>query len=260
MAGVVLTQVIGDIHSGKQTPRFNMQDCRERLAQLPELARAEHGKLTAFDRIRIELVGDLIEGECIYPGQAAYNEAPTLPQMAVVQAGLRDALVGYHRLAPRVPIEVFNTIGNHGKHGGAEAHHSSNFDALAGVFLHEWAADKGWLAVHLSTDFFNCHRIGPHRLVVTHQGVKHVSTPSGRDCVFSHMRHFKAQGFLQGHFHRADSVDLDSGYFWFRNGSVCGWDSYAQSTCAAYTIAQQLWFVSDDSSLRADFGWHEWPA
>jgi hypothetical protein len=127
--------LLADWQYGKVTPGpYNSQICAERLrkyaakvVRLIELQRTHHPVTEAH----ILLLGDLLEGELIFPGQAHRIDASLYRQLfdgADVLAQLVRTIV-----ASVERVKVVGCIGNHGAIGGKgrrEMHPESNADAM----------------------------------------------------------------------------------------------------------------------------------
>lgn len=126
--------LLADWQWGKTTPEYNSDVAAERVDRYAEkavkligLQRSHHPVTEA----RIYLLGDLLEGEEIYPGQAHRIDASLYSQ--VFRSA--EALAGVvRRIATAVPkVKVVGAIGNHGAMGGPirRAYHpETNFDAM----------------------------------------------------------------------------------------------------------------------------------
>lgn len=123
---------LGDWQLGKQTPDYNSEVCAERIERLAdkvemltEIQRKDH----PVDDIVIALLGDLVEGEDIFPGQQHRIDASLYRQIfdgAQILAGF------VRRMASIFPnVRVVGVIGNHGRIGRKGVMHpESNADAM----------------------------------------------------------------------------------------------------------------------------------
>lgn len=126
--------LLADWQSGKVTPEYNSDIAAERVqryadkaVKLIELHRANR----PINEARIYLLGDLLEGEEIFPGQAHRIDASLYVQIFGAAKVLADAV---RRIASSVEhVKVVGTIGNHGAMGGPirrSYHPETNFDAM----------------------------------------------------------------------------------------------------------------------------------
>lgn len=116
----VAVAVLSDWQLAKVTPSYSSAICEERVAlyadkvlRLTAIQRADHPVRT----LRVYVVGDLLEGELIFPGQAHLIDASLYRQVVVdgpriLTAFLRRMLTTFDS------IHVVCAIGNHGALGG----------------------------------------------------------------------------------------------------------------------------------------------
>lgn len=131
--------VLADWQLGKKTPSYGSAICEKRIAEYAERV----VKLTAIQRadhpvqtLRVYLLGDIVEGELIFPGQAHLIDASLFVQVMVdgprILAGFIRRMLGEFER-----VHVVGVIGNHGALGGQvrrDYHPESNADA----FLYEF--------------------------------------------------------------------------------------------------------------------------
>jgi len=130
----VAIALLADWQWGKVTPDYNSTVTADRVARfgekaakLIELQRSHH----PVNEARIYLLGDLLEGEEIFPGQAHRIDASLYSQLFRGAEGLAGVV---RRIAATVPkVRVVGAIGNHGALGGPirKAYHpETNADAM----------------------------------------------------------------------------------------------------------------------------------
>lgn len=112
--------VLSDWQLAKTTPSYTSDICEQRIAlygdkviQLADIQRADH----PVKHLRVWLLGDLIEGELIFPGQAHRIDASLYRQVTVdgpriLGDFLRRMLMNFET------VHVTAVIGNHGQIGG----------------------------------------------------------------------------------------------------------------------------------------------
>ena len=110
--------LLSDWQWGKITPTYNSDIAAQRVAQLAlkvrnlvEIQRAEH----PVEELHIHLLGDLVEGEDVFPGQSHLIDSGLYSQMF----GAAEALAKLVRemLAVFPKVRVVGVIGNHGRIG-----------------------------------------------------------------------------------------------------------------------------------------------
>ena len=133
--GETAIAVLADWQLGKRTPSYNSKVCArrieeysERVVKLTEIQRADH----PVRDCRVYILGDLVEGELIFPGQAHRIDASLFAQVladgpSILGGFLRRMLATFER------VHVVGVIGNHGAIGGQsrrESHPETNADAM----------------------------------------------------------------------------------------------------------------------------------
>jgi hypothetical protein len=127
--------LLSDWQLAKVTPSYSTKVCEQRIEKLAEkvialtdIQRADH----PVKECRVYLLGDLIEGELIFPGQAHLVDASLYAQ--VLSDGPRILGGLLRKLAASFDsVRVVGVIGNHGSLGGRarrDYHPESNADAM----------------------------------------------------------------------------------------------------------------------------------
>jgi hypothetical protein len=127
--------ILSDWQLGKVTPTYSSAICEERIAlygdkvlKLARVQRADH----PVRELRVYLLGDLVEGELIFPGQAYRIDSSLYRQVLadgprILGGFLRRMSADFDR------VHVVGVIGNHGALGGParrDYHPESNADAM----------------------------------------------------------------------------------------------------------------------------------
>lgn len=127
--------VLSDWQLAKVTPDYNTAVCEKRmdeyaarLEKIVSVQRADH----PVKELRVYLLGDLVEGELIFPGQAHLVDASLYRQVTVdgprILGGFLRRMLGVFE-----SVRVVGVIGNHGSLGGRarkDYHPESNADAM----------------------------------------------------------------------------------------------------------------------------------
>ena len=133
--GEVAVAMVSDWQLGKSTPSYGSEVCEQRVnlyaqkvAELAAIQRADH----PVKRLHVWLLGDLVEGELIFPGQAHRIDASLFRQVTVDGPRI---LTGFLRcmLAEFEEVHVTAVDGNHGAIGGPvrrDMHPESNADRM----------------------------------------------------------------------------------------------------------------------------------
>lgn len=161
----VAVAMLSDWQLGKRTPTYTSEVCEARVrryadkvARLTDIQRSSH----PVREVRVWLLGDLVEGELIFPGQAHRIDASLYRQVVVdgpriLGDFLRSMLGAFER------VHVTAVIGNHGAIGGPvrrESHPETNADMMLARIVSEVVTDprltwtlteptgeRGWYAI-----------------------------------------------------------------------------------------------------------------
>ena len=252
--------VLSDWQLAKTTPTYNSDVCAERITRLAERVRT----LTSIQRAdhpvtecRVYLLGDIVEGEMIFPGQAHRIDASLFRQVLldgprILGGLLRDLLVDFEK------VHVEAVIGNHGAIGGRarkEYHPETNADSMlyeaTKLFL---AGEKrltwGPLFTEGERHWYRVDEVRGHRIFMFHG-----------DQVKGGFAGFPWYGFgkkllgwdrlydfdfaVSGHFHTPVRGYYNGIVHW-GNGSTESDNTYAQeSLAAAGEPCQWLLFMAD---------------
>ena len=273
-AAEVAVAVLSDWQLAKQTATYNTEVCEKRihtygdkLIDLAEIQRADH----PVRELRICLLGDIIEGEMIFPGQAHLIDASLFRQVMVDGPRILGDFVR-RMLGCFERVHVTGVIGNHGALGGRgrrEYHPESNADAmlyevvrmvLAGERRLSWAdnftrGERHWYAVD---------KVGEKSFLLFHG-----------DQVKGGFAGFPWYGFakkiqgwrmgaihepfeyaLSGHFHTPVRMTIGPITLW-GNGSTESDNTYAAEQLAAMgTPSQWLLFVHPRQGVTAEYQVH----
>ena len=161
----VAVAMLSDWQLGKRTPTYSSEVCEQRVQRYAEKV----GTLTAIQqshhpvrRLHVWLLGDLVEGELIVPGQAHRIDASLYRQVAVDGPRILGDFLR-RMLGVFESVHVTAVIGNHGALGGPvrrEMHPESNADTMLYRITQQVVADprltwdiadpageRGWYAI-----------------------------------------------------------------------------------------------------------------
>lgn len=125
--------LLADWQLGKVTPAYNSEVAAARVrAYAARTAKLIANQRAPIEEARVYLLGDLVEGELIFPGQAHRIDASLYRQTFEVAQLLAEVVRAIAAVVPKV--KVVGVIGNHGAIGGPfrrESHPETNADAMA---------------------------------------------------------------------------------------------------------------------------------
>lgn len=263
--------VLSDWQLAKITPTYSSEVCEKRIEQLADKVLG----MTAIQRsdhpvtdCRVYLLGDLCEGELIFPGQSHLIDASlyrqvTLDGPRILGNFLRRMLTTFQR------VHVIGVIGNHGALGGkARRDYSpeSNADRmlyrvtqqlLAGEKRLTWCIPDG----PRERNWYAIDRVGEKRVLLFHG-----------DQVKGGFAGFPFYGFakkvwgwhagavsepfdyaMAGHFHQPTRMTLNTVTLWV-NGSTESTNTYAAEQLAAVgRPSQWLFFAHPRKGITAEY-------
>jgi hypothetical protein len=139
----VAVAMLSDWQLGKVTPDYNstvterrIRQFGQKVSELTAIQRADH----PVNECHVWLLGDLVEGELIFPGQAHRIDASLYRQVALDGPRILGDLLR-HLLTEFHSVSVLGAVGNHGAIGGPfrrEMHPESNADMM----LYRIVADR----------------------------------------------------------------------------------------------------------------------
>ncbi len=270
-AAEVAVAVLSDWQLAKQTKTYNTPVCEERikrygdkLISLVDIQRADH----PVKELRIYLLGDIIEGEMIFPGQAHLIDASLFRQVMVDGPRILGDFVR-RMLGCFERVHVVGVIGNHGALGGRarrEYHPESNADAMLYEVVRMVLASERRLS--WADNFTRGER---HWYAVDQVGEKSFLLFHG-DQVKGGFAGFPWYGFakkiqgwrmgairepfeyaLSGHFHTPVTMTIGPITLW-GNGSTESDNTYAAEQLAAMgRPSQRLLFVHPKRGVTAEY-------
>ena len=130
-----------------------------------------------LNKLVIHRLGDWLEGETIYPGQAFYIDAPVVD--LIYQTVIPHEVEVMRRLASHFEsIEQFCVIGNHGRAGKKGDHHwRTNFEYIAYRTLQAALASQPNVKTFVSESMSMIVQHGQYRFLLNHGG--HLSSNYG---------------------------------------------------------------------------------
>jgi len=260
--------VLSDWQLGKSTPSYSSDVCEERVAlyadkvaSITELQRADH----PIRRLEVALVGDMVEGELIFPGQHWEIDASLYRQVTVDGPRILGDFL-------RRMLGIFETVhvtavpGNHGAIGGRsrrDMHPESNADRMLYTITEQVVTDdrlswtvpeKDWKAV---IDIGDRARF---LLLHGHQVRGYAGIPwygwMRKTAGWVTMERLGFPAFdavLAGHFHTPVSLYMNGVRVWI-NGSTESHNPYAaEQLAAAGEPSQWLLFAQSGKGVTAEY-------
>ena len=152
-----LVVVVGDCHVGRRTKTYDVQAFRDSVAMLKKNVaevKAIQNRGIVFDRMHIFMVGDIVDGEEVYRGQAYEQDAITIDEMIDVAL---DEFVGFvdyfadNRRFGTGNITIWCVHGNHGR-ANRRGSEMANWDRMFYKLLRQSVGDVA--EVHIADDWY----------------------------------------------------------------------------------------------------------
>ena len=262
--------VFSDLQLGQVTASYNSQIAEERvqlyaekIIRLTELQRASH----PIRRAKLYLLGDLIEGELIFPGQPHQIDSSLYAQVAldgprILTNFIRTLLTTFSS------VDVVSVPGNHGDVGGASRkayNPETNFDRMLSKIVEHLLAGEKRVTFRVPdgygrSSFYAVDYVGETGFMLWH------GHQARRQSNSSHLPFYKlVMGWrsgaipepfsvsLCGHHHTPTMLTMNS-VTHFINGTFASDSEYAVERLAANSkAAQWLLFARGDRGLTAQY-------
>lgn len=162
----IAVAILSDWQLGKITPSYDSATCEERMElyadKLIHIIQDQR-QVRPVDRLAVFLVGDMVEGELIFPGQSWQIDASLYRQVTV--DGPRILGNFTRRMASTFPtVDVFAVPGNHGYLGGRsrkDMHPESNADRMLYQVVSMLTQDIKHVTWDVSMDWWMPADLGP---------------------------------------------------------------------------------------------------
>ena len=134
----VVVLMVSDLQIGKRTKSFNSEVARHRMREYASKASEEvKGRIRQGKRVtraHVWLMGDIVEGEDIFPGQAHEIHECLMAQMTDAVKMLVEFVRTVHNVVEA--IHITGVVGNHGRLGRkGQYSQASNADKMVQVKL-----------------------------------------------------------------------------------------------------------------------------
>ena len=256
--------VMSDWQLGKRTPTYNSEVCEQRIraygakvSNLTAIQRADH----PVNECHVWLLGDLVEGELIFPGQAHRIDASLYRQMVLDGPRILGDLLRF-LLSDFEKVHVSAVIGNHGAIGGPvrrEMHPESNADLM----LYRIVADRFSAEPRITFDipeppgersWYTIDHIGNYSALLFHGDQVRGGFAGMPWYGFYKAVNGWASGAIResfgdaacGHWHQLASIPFNQRRLWV-NGSTESYNTFAQEQLKSMgDPSQWLLFVHPD--------------
>lgn len=263
--------VVSDLQLAKVTPTYNSQVCRERMKILAQkivsitrIQRSDH----PVRELRVWILGDIVEGELIFPGQSFLIDASLYEQVTksapdILGEFLHTLLQHFER------IVCTCVIGNHGSLGGRARRDyapESNADRMVYKILERDFRDEPRVKFVIpdgnigERSWYAVDYIGKRGFLLCHgdQFRWGIKTPSTEQKILGWHSGAIPEPFDEvvcGHWHNLNALSLRGGSLTLRcNGSTESYNTYAQEHIGSMSRpAQWLMFGHPTRGITAEY-------
>ena len=263
----VAVAVLADWQLGKVTPTYSSEICRQRIElygekilRLTNIQRADH----PVNKLHTWWLGDIVEGEDIFPGQSHLIDSSLYRQVAVNGPEIiRDFLL--KMLANFESIHFTAVIGNHGSIGGRsrrEYNSETNMDRMLYKIVEHMFAYEPRITFDIpdgngESNFYAVDTIGGYGTLLLHGD--QFPPPNSTHAYYKKVMGWKDGAIpetfndvFMGHYHQNAKMTLGSSILRV-SGSPESYNTFAQETLAVMgRPSQHLQFVHPDIGVTAE--------
>jgi len=257
--------ILADWQLGKRTPTYDSQVCRERITMLGKklvrittIHRADH----PVRHLRIWILGDIVEGEDIFQGQAHLIDSGLFRQVGVNGPEiLRDLIL--FLLNHFETIHVTAVIGNHGQIRRKEFNPETNMDRLlyqivAYMFENDPRVTFNIPQGNGERHFWAVDQIGDYSTLLIHGD--QFPPPSSTHTYYKKVLGWKDgaipvrfDDIYMGHYHQTAKMTLGSSVLRIA-GSPESYNTYAQEVLAVMgRPSQPVQFIHPENGVTAEY-------
>ena len=261
--------VLSDWQLGKKTPSYSSEVCADRVklycqkvSDIVEIQRLDH----PVKRAALFLLGDMIEGELIFPGQSWHIDSSLYQQMTVDGPEIMMGVIDW-AASEFEQVDVYAVPGNHGYLGGRarkDMHPESNGDRMLYQISSLLSKDYENVTWHVAPDWWMVADLGDRSKFFLLHG-EDVRGYAGIPW-YGWQKKVMGLGFMEriwpdmqfdhmvaGHFHTPVSIYINGRRLWV-NASTESHNPYAaRQLSAAGEPAQWLLFTKPGRGVTAEY-------
>jgi hypothetical protein len=260
--------VFADWQLGKVTPDYNssvledrMELYTEKLFEITEIQRKHHN----VDNLHVWLLGDIVEGEEIFPGQSHLIDSGLYRQVGVNGPRILSKFL-YSALENFEHVHVTGVIGNHGSVGGRlrKLHDpETNMDRLLYKIVSLIFESNDRITFNIpdgrgERNFYAIDEIGDYKTLLIHGD--QLPAPSSISSYKTKILSWKDGGIpeyfddvFMGHYHQQFKMSLGSTILRI-SGSPESFNTYAQEYFFSMSRpSQQLMFIHPERGVTSEY-------
>jgi len=243
---------------------YNKTEFVKRIKRLThnmlEITRIQRTGGVPVKKLNLHFLGDVVQGESIYPGQGFYLDALLLEQtFELASRFVFDVIIPLSREFEQV--EIFCIPGNHGRQAGPRnSSREANWDYVAYIFWRQLLKEYKHIKLYISQSPFLIYELFPgqlHALIHGNQAKGWMGFPYyGIDRVFGRLKtltNLPIQYLYHGHHHQPASMDAHIGRK-IGNGSIEGGSEYSVCDLVTANVPQQFYCGVNSKGIT----WEYW--
>jgi len=163
------TLCISDVHVGKKTQTYNSTVFKERLNNLCDKyvkTTKQLGTFNEIDNLNIFILGDIIDGELVYPTQAHHIEMDIDDAVDIAVNEFTYAVSGIQEELG-LPLNIYTVRGNHGRTGRFNSE-KTNWDTVFYKRLNDRLFINSKIVLNITDDWYNTANICGHKFLIIH--------------------------------------------------------------------------------------------
>lgn len=270
----ICVPLLSDIQLAKITPTYSTEIAEERvvryaekICKLADIQRSDH----AVNKCVVLALGDIVEGELIFPGQSHLIDSSLYSQVTV--DGPRILYKFFSILLSHFDeVECHWVIGNHGSLGGRarkDMHPETNADAMLGNIMSQLFANEPRMKWHVAYKkneraWYTVANLGRKARFFLFHGDQVRGFAGfpwyGFGKKIQGWKTLASQGLMEdfdyavaGHFHTPNTQYINDIRFWC-NGSTESYNTFAQEQLASMgRPCQYVLFVKPDKGVTAEY-------
>lgn len=248
-----LCLILSDLHIGKKVDGFNLEiwvECLEALYQkvINEI------KEKSIDDLVVFLIGDICDGDSIYPGHGNYVCLPVAQQGIQGAKYLSDFIDGISSL---IPVRVECVGGNHGRSGKkGEKTYWDNWDCILYEIMKVHLKNNSRVTIDISYDWKKFVKVQDLSILAFHGDDVAKSAPLSSLPIallkWADMWRKEASfdATVSGHFH-LPMLSLDvNGREMFMNGTFVPSDDYSEKVIKSKSRTGQVCFIVQGNKIK----------
>jgi hypothetical protein len=264
----VAVAICADWQLGKKTPTYNSDICRERMdlysdkiIRITNMQRADH----PVNHIRLWFLGDIVEGEEIFPGQSHLVDSSLYTQVGVNGPEIiRDMILKL--LQEFETVHFVGVIGNHGSVGGRnrrDYNPETNMDRLLYKIMEHMFANEPRVTFDIpdgagERNFYAVDTVGNYGTLLLHGD--QFPPPTTHHAYYKKVMGWKDgaipeifQDVYMGHYHQSTMMTLGTTILRI-SGSPESYNTYAQEVLAVMgRPSQPLQFVHPVNGVTGEY-------